>query len=311
MDDNVATSFSADDRQDILKQVRTATPLQLMTLAASLADQDDDTLSDWIASGWIRLFFAEWQAQLKRFVNQFSLPKNDDKVIRIVRGDSASELHSELETLQLYTGRKGGYYVDDTAGILNIQLSFPSSYIMPFYQIALSDIHGYLIDNCGDLLVDITDVRDIANPLISAEDKPTALLYARQSSALLQQAFGDSCLPQSLTEDALRDQLTAIEQVRDQYAVLMDEAVDVLPMALWRIDVDVTIGEGSQTYHFFAFPSDERRQLLTVDDKQLVITSFSGVAGVFNVGDVEGYTVTDAVSGDTVDYVTFSTQLCE
>lgn len=311
MDDNVATSFPADDGQGMLKHVRTATPLQLMTLAASLEAQDDDTLSDWITSGWIRLFFAEWQAQLNRFVHQFSLPESGDKVIRIVRGDCASELHSELETLQLYTGRKGGYYVDDTADILNIQLSFPSSYIMPFYQIALSDIHGYLIDNCGDLLVDITDVRDIANPLVSAEDKPTALVYARQNSALLQKAFSYSCLPQSLTEDALRDQLTAIEQVRDQYAVLMDEAADVLPVALWRIDVDITVGDDSQTYHFFAFPLDERRHILTVDDKQLVIISFSGVAGVFNVGDVEGYTITDAISGDIIDYVTLPTPLSE
>lgn len=306
MDNYATTSLSNETRLTILEQLRGATPTQLLNVTALLANKEAEALNDVIQSGWIRLFFTEWQAQLMRFAHRFVFPTDSKQLIRIVRGQTVSGLHSELETFQLgHRMMDAGYLLNEEEATLNIQCGFPKSVYQPYYQLPLSDIKGYLIDHWGDFPADVSTVRAADIPENSTDDSK-AVTLARQNGALLQQAFGMACLPQSLTVDVLQTHLNALVDIANQYSRLMDEASSVLAMAMWRIEVTVCFDDGTQVFCFFTFPSDDSGDAIVNDDGLIKITSFDGIAGVFNASDVESYTIIDAITGEEVDYVDVS-----
>lgn len=305
MDNNAITLMLSENSSTLLEQLREATPTQLLNMAASFASAEAGALEEVIQSGWIRLFFTEWQAQLVRFSHRFIFPKDSKQLLRIVRGQTASGLHCELETFQLGRLTDAGYFLNEEQGTLNIQCGFPKSAYRPYYQLSLADIKGFLIDHWGDFPTDISTVRDASAPA-SCIDNAEAVRLAQQNSVLLQQAFAAGCLPQSLTVDVLKTHLNELDNIAGQYRTLMDDAASMLAMAMWRIDVSVRFDDDTQVFSFFTFPADEYGDVIAIHGGLLSITSFDGIAGVFNVSDVESYTVIDALTGEEVDYVDVS-----
>ena len=302
MDNNDTTLLSAEKRQETLEKLRQAEPLELLIMAASFGHQDTDALEEVIQSGWIRLFFTEWNIQLKQFAHRFTFPDNTHQLIRIMRGREASGLRSELETIQVSHLVDDGYFLDEKEGTLNIQTAFPKSYARPYYQLYIKAINGYLVDCWGDFPVEVDAVRDVNDPTAHSTSSD-AMIFARQYGTLLQQAFAAGCMPQSLTVDELSERLNDIETLALQMQSLMVDAAKVLPMGMWRIEVNVWFSEDTQTVNFFTFAADRIEDIVTIQNKLLRVSSFDGVAGVFNCSDVESYTVIDALTNKIIDSV--------
>lgn len=301
MDNNVETLLSAQLRTDTLEQMGKADPLQLMSMAASLNRQDTEALEDVIASGWIRLFFTEWQVQLKQFAHRFVPYNGLDRQIRIMHWREASGLHSQLETFQI--GRvlsDEGYFLNEEDGTLNIRCAFPKSYYCPYYQLPMIGIRGFLTDFHGDFCTDADAARDVRDPA-SSTTSADAVSLARKEATLLQQAFAASCLPQSFTVDDLKERLATIEDIASQYQSLMADASTVLPTAMWRIDLNIWFDDDTQPFHFFTFPADDIARLVPIQNHVVRVSSFDGVSGVFNRGDIESYAVIDTLTGKTID----------
>lgn len=305
MDNNTVTLLDAEKRQGMINMIRKSTPQQLLNMADTFNQQDDETLDELIQSGWLRLFFTEWQIQLKQFAHRFVLSNDNSQLIRIMRGREASGLHSELETFQLSHILDEGYFLNEKDGTLNIQCAFPKSAYRPYYQLPINGIRGYLIDFNGDFPVEADTARDVNDPTVSTST-PDAVSFARQQGALLQQAFAAVCLPQSLTVDTLRERLETIDDIGDQHYVWMNEAAAALPMAMWRIETTIWFGDDVQTYDFFTFAATDTSSVITLQDDLIRVSSFDGVAGVFNRGDVESYTVFDALTDKKIDSVVVS-----
>lgn len=302
MGDNIETLLSAMTRRETLEQVGSADPLQLMKMVALLNRQDTEVLEDIIQSGWIRLFFSEWQVQLKQFAHRFIPYDGYNRLLRIVHWREASGLHSQLETFQI--GRvlsDEGYFLNEEDGTLNIRCAFPKSYYCPYYQLPMIGIRGFLMDFYGDFAVETEAARDINTPALSTTSSE-AISTARQEAALLQQAFAASCLPQSLTVEELNERCDDIESIASQYQDLMANAAAVLPMAMWRIKINIWCGDDLNTFNFFASPTDDIASIIGIQNGLVRVSSFDGISGVFNRGDVESYTVIDTQTGKTIDY---------
>lgn len=299
MDNNSMALLSAEKRQEMLEKLRRAEPLELLVMAASFVHQDTDALEDVIQSGWIRLFFTEWQIQLKQFTHRFTFSDNTHQLIRIIRGREASGLRNELETIQVSHLIDDGYFLDEKAGTLNIQTAFPKSYARPYYQLYIKSLKGYLVDFYGDFSVEIDAVRDVNDPAAHSTSAD-ALIFAQQYGELLQQSFAAGCMPQSLTVDELRERLNDIERLALQMQSLMIEAATVLPMGMWRVEVNVWFGDDTQTFSFFTPATDHVERVVTLQDGLLRVFSFDGIAGVFNRGDVESYAVIDVPTNEKI-----------
>lgn len=305
MDNNTVTLLRAETRQKTIEQIRKSTPQQLLDMAALFNEQDDEALEEVIQSGWLRLFFVEWQIQLKQFAHRFVISNDNSQLIRIMRGREASGLHSELETFQLGRILDEGYFLNEQASTLNIQCAFPKSAYRPYYQLPLKGIRGYLIDFNGDFSVDTDTARDANDPAINTTSTD-AVSAARQQAELLQQAFAAACLPQSLTVDRLRERLDTVEDIGSQYGAWVDEAASVLPMSMWRVEATIWFGDDTQTFDFFTYGAADINNVVTLQNDILRVSSFDGVAGVFNRGDVESYTLFNALTDEKINSVVVS-----
>ena len=303
--------LTAEGRTALLLQLQKATSLELLNAASSLAEASQEALNDVLQSGWLRLYFAEWQLHLKRLAYRFTYPVDSGHYMRLVRDGNLSGLLSEMEAFQLFGD---GYFLLPDDMTLNIQCSYSRTIKKPCYRVPLEDISGFLFDCWTDYPVHSDKVRmSAATALTEVSDKVAkkppaeALMFALRHSALLSAAHAQTCFPVSLSIEALQVRLKALAKTARQYATLMNTPPAGVATGLWRVDVSVGVGDSVREFSFFTPPADTPERTTFTDDMGLLhVVTFDGEGGAFRKQRVYGYDIIDVITDTPVAHVAFT-----